>query len=293
MSKKLLLFLLLSGCASGSVHVENDFLNPIKKNSDKFYTHGTQFGHSEYDGNTKRTYSLGQTIYTPSQKRIDADPTVLRRDRPYTGWLYGEYRKDVFKDNETINSIGIQLGCTGSCSFARETQSAVHRLLDQHVPTWDENFSLKSEPGVVLFLERGRELYGNDTMDLKGVAQSKFGNIIDSGSLSVIGRIGYGLEKFPSSEIVFKTERDVEKTWIAYVFLKWEERAVLYNHLLEGSLWQKENHTVDAEPFVTEGDLGFTVGYGTFRFTYNLTAFSSEWKERKGSFMFGGVTFEW
>lgn len=291
--KKLLPLLLLSACTHGAVHVENDFLNPLQKNSDKFYTHGTQLGYSEYEDDKKTTYSIGQTIFTPSQKKSDADTEVLKRDRPYTGWLYGEFRKDIRVDADTIQTYGLQLGCTGPCSYARQSQTQVHKLLNQHIPTWDENFSLKSEPGVLLFLQRGKEIYGNDNSDLQVVGGVKLGNIIDSGSLSAIGRMGYNLEKFPSSQIVFKASKDDEKTWSAYVFLKGEERGVAYNHLLEGSLWQTERHTVDAEPFVTEGDLGFSVGYGDFHFSYTYTIFSNEWKERPGAFAFGGVDFTW
>lgn len=290
---KLLLLLSLTGC-SGSATFENDLLNPFKENTDKFYTHGTHFSYNQETEKEKKTYGIGQTIYTPSSKRPDADVETLRKDRPYTGWLYGEYRNTVYTDENTKDTLGIQLGCAGPCSFAKQTQRQFHRIIGQGIPTWDRNFSLKSEPGVVLEAERSHRLWSNNYSDLAAYGSGKLGNIIDNAAFGFDGRIGYNLDRFTPDPIIFKLPlEERKKPWTAYLFARVEERYVLYNHFLSGSLWQNERHTVSEEPFVTEGDIGFSVKHNNLQLTYRITAFSSEWKERKGPFSFGSLNVTW
>lgn len=299
LSPLILLLLSITGCSSGSFHVDNDYFNPFQKNSDKYYTHGTQFTYSEDSDNEHRDYSIGQTIYTPSAKHSDADAAILKNDRPYTGWLYGEYRSTKLLSDTVSETVGVQLGCTGPCSFAQNSQTTVHKAIGQDVPSWDRNYTLKSEPGFILEYEREKEinkyeLYNEFSADTRAYHLSKLGNIIDSVSAGAIFRLGRNLDEELPNQIVFKAATDKPRSpWVYYAFVKAEERGVLYNHLLEGSLFQNERHTVDAEPLVREGNTGFTVGYKKFRFTYTYTLLSNEWKERKGGFAFGGVDFSW
>lgn len=289
----LFLVLILSGC-SGAVTLENDWANPFQKNVDKYYSHGSQFSYIKENEDQKETFSVGQTIYTPSVKRPDADIETLKKDRPYTGWLYGGYRATSYTDETTKDTFGIQIGCTGRCSQAKEVQRGVHKILDQGQPTWDRAYSLKSEPGVVLEIERSHLLTTNSSSDLSIYEGIKAGNIIDSGFFGIEYRLGSNLDKFRPEPITFKTAKEKEESkLIAYMFIRGEERLVLYNHLLEGSLWQKERHTVNAETFVHEADIGFTVGKDNFKLTYILTGFSSEWEEKRGGHAFGSVNIGW
>jgi lipid A 3-O-deacylase len=291
LSKLFLSSVFLAGC-TGSATFENDYFGLVK-NSDKFYSHGTSLSYEDRSLLEKKSYTVGQNIYTPSEKRDDANVEVLKRDRPYTGWLYAEYR-----DTEVINlnekkTFGIQVGCTGPCSQAKEVQSAVHKLLGQSVPTWNRNFSLKSEPGFILEGERYRLLRESTISNIVVYAKAKVGNIVNSGAFGLDYRLGFNLDRFASESITFKVPEAPRPDWTAYGFIKLEERLVAYNHMLQGSMFQSERHRVTPEPSVQEGNLGVTVGYKQFRVTYRLTGFSSEWKERGGSFIFGGLNLEY
>lgn len=291
--KKVLLALLLSGCAGGNIHAENDFFNPLQKNSDKYFTHGTRIGYDDNENNSQTTYAIGQNIYTPSKKRVDAPLEDLMRDRPYTGWLYGEYRDTKFNDEGTgWRTWGLQVGCSGPCSYARQTQSEVHQFLKQDVPTWNRNFELKSEPGAILEAEQYREIYGSTYSDSRVYGLAKVGNIVDSASIGLGARLGFGLDKVQSTPIVFKVPR-YSSPWTLYIFSKIEQRLVPYNHFLQGSLFQDERHTVDTELSVQEINVGLTVGYSRFKFTYTWILFSPEWEERGDNFAFGGIDFQW
>lgn len=283
--------LLLTGC-SGGFHFENDILGSLQT-KDKYYTQGTQFDYIKETKDEKQVYSLGQTIYTPSVKKPGADPEVLKNDRPYTGWLYLEYRKTAFTSETIKDTYGIQVGCSGPCSFAKETQQWFHKLIDQGIPTWDPNFALKNEPGFILELERSYLLHKSEYFDASTYGALKAGNIIDSAAFGVDFRAGYNLDKFSAAPIIFKFPQEEKSPWTAYLFARAEERVIAYNHFLDGSLFQDERHTVTSEVSVQEGDVGITLGYKSFKLTYRYTIFSNEWKETKGSFSFGGVSFEW
>lgn len=291
--KKLLLLLFLTGCSSGAFHFENDVLLPSKLNSDKYYTNGMALSYVQEDEGQKETFTIGQNIYTPSRKRADGDVAILNRDRLYSGWLYGEYRYTKETSPTLKDTFGIQLGCAGPCSGAKQVQQNFHKLIGQDVPTWRRDFTQKSEPGFIIELERNYLLGATNYSDASIYGSLKGGNIIDSAAVGLHGRFGFNLDKFASEPITFKLPREVPSPYTAYLFVKGEERLVAYNHFLDGSLFHRERHTVSSEPSVQELGVGVTVGYKKFKLTYRFTVFSNEWKERKGNFSFGGVDFQW
>ncbi len=292
----LILLGLLSAC-SGAIHAENDLFSGPSSNSDKYFTHGTKFSYyPEQDtSETKETYSIGQNIYTPSVKYTPSElvSNTLKNDRAYAGWLYGEYRKSFYATDNIRDTFGIQLGCSGPCSGARQTQQQFHRIISQHVPLWDPNYTLRQEWGGILEAEREYILQEWQYADISTYGAARAGNIIDSGAFGVDLRVGYNLDKFSTEPIIFKIPSTPRPPWTAYLFTRGEQRLVLYNHFLEGSMFHSEPHTVTTEPSVQEFDAGFTVGYENFRLTYRLTIFSSEWKERPGSFTVGGFDIKW
>lgn len=290
-----LLFLLLSGCTG--LHVENDIFG-LGKNADKFYTHGTKFSNTSEEGDTKTSYAVGQNIYTPSSKKPDADLAILNKDRPYAGYLYGEYQEaKIIEDVQ--NTWGFQVGCVGPCSLAKETQQGFHKLIDQGIPEWQPAYTQRSEPVATLLLEQKRKQYSETYNEwLEGDAslygQGKLGNLIDNASIGAELRLGYALPKFNPNEIVFRKSPDKEiDPWSIYGFTKAEQRYVAYNHLLDGSLWQTEKHTVDSKDFVSEGQFGLSVGYGAFNFAYSFVFVTDEWTTQDGGFAFGGLDFNW
>lgn len=291
--KKLIPLLLLAGCAHGALTTENDFFDPFDKNNDRAYTHGTKFSSFTETEEEKKTYSIGQNIYTPDTKKPDPDPAIIAQSRPYSGWLYGEYR-DSWNETETIkDTVGIQVGCTGKCSLARQTQQGVHKLLDQGIPTWDPQYTLKTEAGLILEGEKYYELLANSFSDLVGYGSVKAGNLVDNGAGGIEYRIGYNLDHFESEPIIFKAPEVKPSDFLGYFFIKGEERLVAYTYFLQGSIFHDETHTVTPEVSVQELDAGITLGYDHYQFTYRYTAISDEWTTQKGNSAFGGLNFSW
>lgn len=296
----LLLCLFLTSC-HGFIHAENDvFTSAISGNSDRYYTHGTKFGAIKETDTTRETYSLGQNIYTPSNYSTYAPTESLEKDRPYTGWLYVEYLKTAQTNPTTQDTYGLQLGCVGVCSLARQTQQEFHRIIDQYIPEWQKDYQQRSEPGAVVILKRRKALAAKSLTnyvqaDLQGYGGTKLGNIIDDLEVGVDSRIGYNLPQFKPDEIVFKTSStpSIANPYSIYFFTKTEQRIVGYNHLLQGSFINSENHRVTPEWAVTELGVGLALAYDYFKLSYTYTYLSQEWTTENGGFVFGGIDIEW
>lgn len=287
--KRALLAILLTGC-TGNFHAENDIFAP-SSHSDKYYTHGTKFGVSETTPEKKTSYSLGQNIYTPGRKLGNDIPS----DRPYTGWLYGEYR-EISQVSDTVQNVfALQLGCTGRCSQAKETQSYIHKLLDQRIPSWNKDYSLKSEPSIVVELGRRKEMYARSDLDLTGYTDLKVGNLVDTGAVGVNLRYGHGLDQYTPDEVVVRklvTPKPIDP-WHYYIFTKAEGRYVAHNAFLEGSLFQDERHTVTPRRQIGEFQVGLSIGWKNTHVTYAYILMSPEWREQPSWFPFGGIDIAW
>lgn len=294
--KRLLFVLLLTSCSNGAVHVENDLFGTRHHNSDQYFTHGTKFSYYpiQENQNEKETYSIGQNIYTPSKKytRSSLIRDTLEKDRPYSGWLYGEYRRAQAKSDKITDTFGAQIGCTGACSLARRTQQEFHRQIDQGVPLWDPDYTLRQEFGVILEAERSYKLKEWQYGEASIYGAGKAGNLVDSVAAGIDFKYGYNVPKFSSEPIIFKLPR-TKNPWTGYLFTRGEQRYVFYNYFLEGSMFHSERHTVTPERSMQEFDAGFTVGYKNFKLTYRYTIFSNEWEEQPHSFTFGGIDIAW
>lgn len=276
---------------SYGIHAENDIFDPIYKNEDEYFTHGSKFYYSEESETEKETYSLVQSIYTDPRTSKDTPIEELEKSRPFGGYLYGEYKKQKYISDSRRDTWTFELGCIGgSCSMAEKTQRQVHRWLDQRVPYWNPGFQLKNEPAFLVGYNRAKRIAYYRNCDVQAYGNFLAGNVVDSAGIGIEARTGLGLDKFSLEPITFKVP---ESPWKAYAFARAEERLVLYNHMLDGSLFRHENHTVESKPFVSEGNLGFVVGYGKFKLAYTFILFSEEWKDQGGAFTFGSVDITW
>lgn len=285
----------LSACANGSVHVDNDILDPFNKNADKFYTAGEKFSYDNYDiPNEKTSYSLLSTIYTPSTKKPDADPAILKKDRPYAGFLAVEYEKQFVSSPGVVDLLGIQVGCVGgSCSLGKEIQQGFHKLIKQGRPNWTKSDELKNEPGFILEGERQIELAKAKYADTSIIGGTRLGPIIDDASLGGKVRLGYNLDTFQPRPINFSLSPQTRPELTSYLFGSFTQRAVAWNELLDGSMFQSEPHTVHHEPFVTDTNAGLTIGYGLYKLSYVYVFRSDEWTTQNQGFAFGSLTFQW
>src|SRR4051794_13024363 len=98
---------------------------------------------------TNASFALGQDMYTPAEDSQPYSYPGWRRQRPYAGWLFGEFRMRTVR-RSTIRSFGLTLGVTGPPSRADDVQRKAHEIMRRYtsVPVgWETQ--VRFEPGVI------------------------------------------------------------------------------------------------------------------------------------------------
>lgn len=258
----------------------NDYLSPIT-NSDRNFTQGIKLNATIPDDTGSHAYGIGQNIWTPGNKQVTAPQS---EDRPYAGLTYADAQYRYRKSSTLQDSIGATLGIIGPHSYAEQSQNEVHRLLN--IPTakgWDNQ--INDELGLMLTLQRENAFPFNSKLDLVTIGGVNIGNIFTQGYLGANFRVGPNLPDFFTNSVdtIYprRTSRDSSKEWVYYAFGGPSVRAVLWNFSLDGNLLRDSDSTsasIDKEPLVAEGRLGFSVEYENYRGAYTYIVQTHEFK---------------
>lgn len=249
------------------------------------------------DGHKRIAVALGQNMYTPADlTRRD----LIINDRPYAGWTYASV--GVVSDNgKRLDNIMLTVGMVGPASFAKETQTFVHRLTDSQKPYGWGN-QLKNEPGVIFSMERKwRSLvefspFGAG-IDLSPHIGANLGNVNTDASVGATLRLGYDLPadygpprirpSQPGSDFFIPTQ-----TLGGYLFAGVEGRAVGRNIFLDGNTFAKSHH-VDKEILVGTLQTGAALTYGDTRLSYTHVFMTDEFKSQRKPAQFGALTLSY
>lgn len=241
--------LILSKTYAGSfeIYLENDVIVP--KNEDNSYSHGTKFTWY-YDGNfnekgeyIEKGNTLAQFMYTPNDLNRE---DIIYGERPYAGVLYYSFlnRKSTKVKRETIE---VQLGAIGSYSFVEETQTKIHEWTDSTIPLgWDNQIG--DEFFGNTSYKVNRRFYKLKYLDLSYGYGGSIGNLYIGANIDTVIRFGILSDGFAPNMI---EPMELKKSEI-YLFVRVNERGVVHNTTLDGSLFKDEVYTVNSEPFVTE-----------------------------------------
>ena len=276
------------------LNLENDCFLPAGS-PDNDYTHGTGLEIITAD---RIHFRLLQNIYAPSDlKKCPPDP----KDRPYAGLLLGGVGYEFFQDPESpwTHYGELDFGMIGPSSKAEQSQKIVHKILHCKDPKgWD--YQLHDE-----FVVNGQwwtkyNYYFNDYIALIPRAGVLAGTIQDALEVGCDLKIGWNIRqhKDVGNNIMFSAPR--EKSWLdntsCYIFGGVGERYYLYNHIIEGSLFNHKDDDrchVDIEPFVTELRVGAAIKCYNFYLSYILVFRTDEFKGQKNAPDYGCITTGW
>ena len=110
---------------------DNDlYTSPI---NDQYYTAGMEFFYrylSDHQSErvAKKIYDfrVGQYIYNPQSVRAE---DINVNDRPFAGYLFGEFGINYFYNNESVLKLNIQGGVVGPEAGAEAVQKGLHKLI--------------------------------------------------------------------------------------------------------------------------------------------------------------------
>lgn len=112
-------------------------------------------------------------------------------------------------------------------------------------------------------------------------------------------KIGYNIGRPSSNNILFSAPAPRGnwrwKDLSAYAYCGAGERYYLYNHILEGSMFNNRDDDlkVDIRPFVTELRAGVVLKYDRFYATYYAIFRTDEYRHQRKSPDFGGIGIGW
>lgn len=265
-----------------SVQLENDSFN---NNSDEHYTHGLEVSLLRITtppawlenmagwmpfrkgvGNPSMVnYSIGQKIFTPSDKKATS---VVVDDRPYAGYLYVSAALPsliVHTDSYDYgNLFELTLGIVGPSAMAERTQNTIHDMLGNgHAQGWEHQLYDELALGLtyshiwrmVWSAPEGLEYGMNQHLTLS------LGNVQTSGAVGVLFRLGDNLRRdlnppnirpgFPGVPY-FISKAGVD--W--YGFAGYEVRWVGRDIFLDGNSFSA-SHSVNKESLV--GDMQYGI----------------------------------
>lgn len=287
--------------------------------TDRYYTNGFQlyyfsgdrptYGNLDWlarlvpwigpEGVRRHGFAIGQNIYTPSDI---TRPVPNPKDRPYAGWLYGRISL-ISEVPRHVDRLDLDLGVVGPASLAEQTQKTVHKIVSgaKDPKGWD--YQLRNEPGVVLSYEhvwRGErpDRLGPFETDFSPHVAASVGNVVTYAAVGATVRLGGNmpapvgaLVMRPTSSIPYQDGADRRAgrpAFAWYVYASAEGRAVARNIFLDGNSYEP-GPSVDKHPLVGGLQVGLTLRYGGFGFTYAQNISTPEHKGQKSATNYGSV----
>ena len=236
--------------------------------------------------------ALGQNMYTPHTIKQAAP---IPGDRPYAGWLYGEAGSTALKGQRRDEWL-ISLGVVGPAALARQTQTAVHKLVKSPRPLgWAHQ--LPNTPAIQLSYRQSRylALAGSETragLQLAPFAGFDLGTIALTADAGIVLRAGWRLGRHLPARISpmivgspFPPAADSHLS--VTIFAGMGGRLVAYNRLLSGPFLRHAPVTVPARHRLFELSLGGRLAWKGIALTYGYTLRGKEFRGQSEGQAFG------
>lgn len=241
-----------------SVFLENDFMF----DTDMDYTHGTQITYM-YDKPYWMFDNIGVSVMQMMYAPNDLSQTeVIENDRPYAGLLGFNLIGEKYKKTHTDN-FKLTIGIIGEHSYAGETQSFIHKVLDCSKPKgWDNQlnneliFNLECRRTFNFAFKLTDWLYFN----IQPGVDLQVGTWNNAAEIFTDFRLG-NFDNRPINHGITQRKIGV-KNFKHWIFVGFAGKNVWHSTQLDGNVFNDNNiHHVESEDFVGEFKYGFGVGY--------------------------------
>lgn len=296
-----------------SVIAENDIYAP--RGQDRHYTNGVRIGIGLQDQEDTSWYSwlartampgtdpqtrrhelaIGHNIYTP-QYYLASFP--IPQDRPYAGWLYGEFSVSSHQPG-TTSDISLNLGMVGPAAQGEPAQKLIHDLIGDPAPEgW--RHQLHNEPAILVRYRRSWFLplsqSGPVRTDMVGRLGFNLGNVFTDAGIGTALRIGNYL---PEQDLPVRIQpglsggtsyfpiRSQQFDWM--MFADVQGRMVAHNIFLDGNTF-KDSMSVDKRTLVHDMAVGIVLGFGQFNVPF-YASFTVIWRGREFELQQGNNSF--
>ncbi len=289
---------------------DNDFINLRGDGTDRYYTNGLRIDYFytkrqkakfpsslllniSDDNNNIYGWGLAQFMFTPKNIAV---PDIQYNDRPYAGALYSIHSLQSIDNIKKIKVTSeIRLGVIGPLSFAKETQTWAHRVINYTKP---EGWHNQVPNDIILNYNISIEkqiLQPSKNLLVVGVIETFSGTTYNAAGAGFMLRAGKFNNYFDNIS-VSQTKKNKSQL---YVFMKPAIRVVLSNALLQGGLLnqispQNNGYVLSKdqiERLIVLYDVGITFAKPKYSITITQKFISAEFKGQYTQ-EFGNLTMQ-
>jgi hypothetical protein len=244
-------------------------------------------------------WSIAQEMHTPDEIE-DPDPPL--DDQPYAGVLYLD--SVVYAKNERwAHAWQLRIGVVGPASHADDVQRWFHDVTGNPKPQgWSTQ--LPNEPIINVgytgsYLLAQGDLGGSASWRVIPVANVGLGNYFTGAGAGLYGEIGWNLVDALGGTALrqgFNAASTVGvgplKGWSVSLSGGIMGYGVVHYLPLDGTVF-KDSRSVDTEPFIGMGTLGFSVRHKSFVLFVGRTYFTKTFETERRRPEFGTMSFSW
>lgn len=230
---------------------------------DMYYTNGLELYYRFVAKNSNITVAkritelkLGQYIYTP--RYIDS-PNKALVDRPYAGYLFGEFGKNVYYKSQSVLKIDVQLGFVGPNAFGEEVQTSLHSLVGyKKVLGWENQ--IHNTVAIQSHLLYSKKLFNSmisDAIDFHWRSEANLGTVLTGASTGFVSRIGIKKLVPINDSNLYGAAAGSNKSEF-YFYIAPSINYQLHDATIQGSLFNDNSPiTFRLVPFRFNGEAGF------------------------------------
>ena len=291
MNMKFYFFLLLLFLSSSSfsqqkfskefnLTTDNDLY--ISKAKDRYYSNGIFFTYRYLTSNIKKLdkkiieIEIGHHIYTPYKSTI---LNVNLHDRPFAGYMYGNFGIARVYKNKTILKNNIQFGVVGKSAFGKELQEAIHTIYNFRSPDgW--KYQIKNTLAINFDTEYYTVLETNNSkhLDINFLGKLKIGTIFNEATAGFMGRVGFRKLQPINNSTAFNTHLNNDNSSYvrgleSFIYYLTSLTYVAYDATIQGSLFNKESPvTFNPKSIRFDFEIGykFTTERWNFGYSYHF-----------------------
>lgn len=275
---------------------ENDLYTSSK--NDQYYTNGLEIFYRYLSKKEKpkllkqvNQIKLGQYMYSPRYIYRDGEEMF---DRPFAGYLFGEFGNTNFYTNQTVLKKHAQIGYVGPNSFADKVQSSTHRLFNYTAfDEWD--YQIENALSIQLYAMIAKPFLSrinSERIDFQWQAEAKLGTIFTSFSTGFVTRIGIKKLVALSDSNFYGASLSKDKSFSTnefYFYLAPYFNYQVYDATIQGSLFDDNSPVTFAiMPFRFNGEAGLRYRKNNLNLSYAFVYRGKELKSEKMTGYFYG-----
>lgn len=255
---------------------DNDLYTSTK--NDQYYTNGLQIFYRYLSKKRKpevlkkiNEIRLGQFMYTPRYIYKDEEQMF---DRPFAGYLFGEFGNTNFYTNQSVFKKYIQVGYVGPNSFADQVQSSTHKLF--HYTAFEQwDYQIKNTLAIQTYFMFSKPFLSSiksERIDFQWQSEAKLGTVFTSLSTGFVTRIG--IKKLVAlSDSNFhgaslnQNNSPLESEFYFYMAPSFNYQ--MYDATIQGGLFNNNSPvTFDLKPFRFNGEAGLRYRKNNLNLSY-------------------------